>query len=391
MKSQGWQVEKLISVFKGCIIWAVFLLGNNALSAPLTIREVALKDNSVEIQMDGVLSKGAIEVDYIRDIVQFSLQNTSVYPAKILHAENQNYSKVFAYQYAPNLVRVRFTVDGNSKNYQGKVKYSQNGKSLTVTFPPSAAKPVADSGAEKSLIAKVLGRGNSRANDKENAEKKNSDKKIAEKTGVPEKKTPLALKPSPGVGSSILKTLLAMMLVVGGLGAFLFYLKRKQKGQVKSVAPQWFGKFFQNKIRKTKSLIEVVAQHSLGARQSITVVRIRGQQFVLGVSPESVQLISQIDSDESEIGLLDDPIVADSIGKMFGGRPQVIPMNENRESQDSFSGLLKTTARSIGTHAYQAQVGQAEVEPVTVPPVIRQQQSGIRDQIRRRLEGMKSL
>ena len=129
--------------------------------------------------------------------------------------------------------------------------------------------------------------------------------------------------------------------------------------------------------KRERPFIEVLANHSLGAKQSITVVRIKDQQFVLGVTPDQVQLITQLDSDGTEGDVLDDPKIADSLGKMFGNTPTQAP-------QASFGALLKSSTGAgaiVARNAYQ----QAKAEPVQSTQV------GVRDQIKQRLQGVRNV
>ena len=384
------------------VLNSVFAL--SALAGSLTIRDIQVKGNKIEIQLDGVAPKGAVDLDYVRDIVQFSIQNSTIYPAKILHSENQAFTKVFAYQYAPNLVRVRFSVDGQSEIYKGKVKWQQSGKLFTVIFPEgkiNAPKPESksdskseakqDDSSERSLLAKVLGTGKKEVKVEAITDQKSDQKPVEVKSLVGKSKSRNSSRLTGAVethettlggahnGPSAFRSFLAMFLVVGGLGLILVYVKKKKSSvQATKVGESWLSNLIPQGMRKHKSLIEVIAQHSLGAKQSITVVRIRGQQFILGVSQDNVQLISQLDADESELGLLDDPAVAASIGKMFGGKPKVESIQSSNASFGAaFSSLMKAAPEAP---AYFAEV-----------PVIRAQQNGIRDQIRRRLEGMKNV
>ena len=215
-------------------------------------------------------------------------------------------------------------------------------------------------------------------------------------------------------GPSVFRSFLAMFLVVGGVGMVLVYVKKRQKGgaQAKSVGDSWLSNFMSGS-KKSRAQIEVIANHSLGPKQSITIVRIRGQQFVLGVTQDSVQLITQLDADEGEVDVLDDPKIADSIGKMFGSKPQVIPTQApqarvaparaapapssapraNVDLGASFNAMLKNSTGAgakVARNAYQAQ--SIDSTPARVPPQnVGIAQNSVRDQIKQRLQGMKSV
>jgi len=328
----------------------------HAEAAPLGVRDIQIGEgNGARVLLDGVPAKGAIQIDYVRDIVQFSLQNTTIYPAKILHPDpsaDPAFSKIFAYQYAPNLVRLRFTVEGKAESYKGKVGFELNGKELVISFPkekPAAPGELSET-EEKSLLSRVLG----------SEERKEEVKVAAEplKSGKGKSKIGVGTKPVAGAT------------------------------QAKRVGDSWLSGILPGS-RKSKAFIEVIANHSIGPKQSITIVRIKDQQFVLGVTSDSVQLITQLDSEEADLELLEDPKVADSIGKMFGAKvkseiksePMVTPaMN--------FDSILKSSSGAgaiVARKAYRDQSGDGIVVPMQQSPVTTASR-GVRDQIRKRLQ-----
>lgn len=153
----------------------------------------------------------------------------------------------------------------------------------------------------------------------------------------------------------------------------LLYVKKKAGAtQAKRVGDSWLSGILPGS-RKSKAFIEVIANHSIGPKQSITIVRIKDQQFVLGVTSDSVQLITQLDSEEADLELLEDPKVADSIGKMFGAKvkseiksePMVTPaMN--------FDSILKSSSGAgaiVARKAYRDQSGDGIVVPMQQSPV----------------------
>ncbi len=422
-------IRKMVNLKKcawkgiGVILLSAVLTGQ-AFASSLTVRDIKLLgQGKVEIDLDGTPTRGALEMDYVRDIVQFSIQNATIYPAKILHADSeseQNFSKVFAYQYAPNLVRVRFSVSGKAEQFQGKVKWEQKGKTLTVSFPTGilpevketkAAKKEDASEHERSLLAKVLGQKNNvkvekldepKPEVKEEAKvevkpESKAEVKVEAKAEPKHKLTGSAPQSTAKLGGansgpSGLRSFLAMLLVVGGLGLVLVYVKRKKGSvQAKKVGESWISNLMSGG-KKNKPLIEVLGIHPLGPKQSITIVRIRGQQLVLGVTEGNVQLITQLDSDE-DFDILDDPKVADSIGKMFGAKPTIQApapktVRPAPQTDASFNSMLKGSNGAgaiVARNAYQANQPTLAATPQVAPL-----QSSVRDQIKQRLQGMRN-
>jgi hypothetical protein len=407
-RKPGWQLK--ITLF---IAGALGAAGSaSAVAGTHTVREVKIPGNGVaQIHLDGVPPKGALEFDYVRDIVQLSIQNSTIYPAKILHSDSgdEAFSKVFAYQYAPNLVRIRFTVGGKADVYRGKVKLEQKGKMLTVRFPAAIADQKGQADREQSLLAKVLGQaasvGNPVAEQPVAPEIKATEPvAIPAAESKPAKLTGARVNPAPQLGGarssvSPMRSLFAMFLVVGGLGMVLVYVKSRKKGVPgKRNGDSWFSQVLSGAKRNT-SYIEVLASHALGPKQSITVVRIRDQKFVLGVTQDSVQLITQLDSDEADLDVLEDPKVADSIGKLFGSKPKSMPAVPGSALLNpepvikipepaidlgaSFNSLLKSSTGAgavIARSAYQQQAPAAEA------PI--QKGSGIRNRLRQQVQEM---
>jgi len=376
----------------GCVVLISIFSFSNAEANSITVRDVSLKGNKTEILLDSDINKNSIQIDYVRDIVQFSINNATIYPAKMLHSEQGTYSKVFAYQYSPNLVRVRFTVDSNAEQYKNKVKWVIEGKKLLIQFsapaPLTKTAPVDD---ERSLLQKIT-----------NVASKPVVEKIEPK--IAEGKSELSVESHPltanGTGKkpikltgaqpgpSAFRSFLAMFLVVGGLGLILIYVKRKKAGgvQAKRDGNSWFSNLLPNH-KKQKPMMEVVATHVLGPKQSIVVMKIRGQQFVLAITAENIQLITQLDSDDQELDLLDDPKVAASIGKMFGVDKSVKSTTKTAvfNPDANFNSMLKNSTGAgaiIARNAYAAQTD----EVVQAKPMITA--GGVRDQIRKRLVGM---
>jgi flagellar biogenesis protein FliO len=440
--SQGRQMDisrktQNIPLIAWLMVVAGVALSSTSRASTLTIREVQIQGGrSARILLDGVIPRGGVTLEYVRDNVQFSILNSTIYPARILHSEGEGplaFSKVFAYQYSPNLVRIRFTVDGKAEALKGKIKMALKGKAIEIDFPQAVEGLPAEDSAEKeaSLLSKVLGRsvpveqevrsvGGNESQSKSASEKaaekaaEKSTEKVTEKIAdkpldkpMDQKgkvKTPLAGKRAElgqsQASPSPLRSLIAMFLVVGGLGLVLVYVKKAKGGkQAKRNGDSWLSGILSGG-KKNQPYIEVLANHALGPKQSITVVRIRDQQFVLGVTQDSVQLITQIDSDESEIDVLDDPKIADSIGKMFGAKVKpAVPVARSTSAispSASFDTLLKGSSGAgaiVARNAYQSQAsGVSKIEEVVgfQPPgtQISPATSGVREQIRKRLQGM---
>ncbi len=426
MISQRWRKQYLLMFLVGLVTYQSVFASNT------TIREIVLRGkNTVEIQFDSPIEKRALELDFVRDIAQISVQGASIYPAKIIHSEGQTFNKVFAYQYAPNLVRIRFTVSGVAGQYQGRVLTQIQGDRLKIQFPEVAGASSKEKGTEKgadhnavkntdknveekSLLAKVLantepaeGRASKptdRTNEKvaDRPADKGSERST-ERNLTGKKNSPSAIG-GKQEGSSPFRSFMMMFLVVGGLGVVLFFVKRKRNQvQARRVGEGWWNQIIPAGMRKQKSFIEVVAQHALGPKQSITVVKIRGQQFVLAVSQDSVQLLTQLDADETEVDVLEDPAVAASLGKMFGSAPVKSEPTKSESVKSTpplssiFDQVLKSSTGATAVIGRQQYTQQSQTPAHSLARAPSQSlassalptSNSVRDQIRRRLEGVR--
>ena len=110
---------------------------------------------------------------------------------------------------------------------------------------------------------------------------------------------------SPELLPAVLKMLVALAVVVGGL-FLLFYFSRRLSGH--------------HSGRMEHQLIRVLATSCIGVKKSISVVEVAGQILVVGVTGEQINLLSTIE----------DPTVIDCIRK----RP-------NQKSPVAFGQQLK--------------------------------------------------
>lgn len=136
------------------------LLSGPAAHAITTLKQVQISNGSqIDLLFDGKVQKGQIHTDFINDIIQLSIQDVSVYPAKISSVNGGNLTKIFAYQYAPKLVRCRLTVKGKAEDFKDRLEIKAGGRILTVRMPAekpaetAASEPDAE---ERALLSRVM-------------------------------------------------------------------------------------------------------------------------------------------------------------------------------------------------------------------------------------------
>ena len=84
---------------------------------------------------------------------------------------------------------------------------------------------------------------------------------------------------TPDMLSTAFKMLAALALVLGGLG-FFFFVKRLMR---------------KNAGRTHDKLIRVMANQYMGVKKSISLVQIPGALLVIGISGDSIRLLTQIE------------------------------------------------------------------------------------------------
>src|SRR5689334_14258617 len=99
------------------IVWTAAFLCSAQAFALTTLTKVQVTDRSqVDLLFDDRITPRQIKTEFANDIIQISLNDVSVYPAKISSIPGSDLTKVFAYQYSPKLVRCRFTVKGKAED-----------------------------------------------------------------------------------------------------------------------------------------------------------------------------------------------------------------------------------------------------------------------------------
>src|SRR4051812_3031830 len=73
--------------------------------AVTSLKQLQISNGSqIDLLFDGKVQKNQIRTEFFNDIIQLSVQDVSVYPAKISSVNGGALTKIFAYQYAPKLV-----------------------------------------------------------------------------------------------------------------------------------------------------------------------------------------------------------------------------------------------------------------------------------------------
>lgn len=397
--------SKMDSFFLFLVIGSSFFI--SSAHAITTLKKVNVVDaNQIDLIFDSKIQNSQIQTEYLNDIIQISLNDVSVYPAKMNALSGPDFVKVFAYQYSPRQVRCRFTVKGKAENYQGKIEIKANGKQISVrslhggvTIPMVSPKI---SNEEKSLLERVL-----KSESAETAvaaatvEKKPNAVAPIQTASVnlaPKKEASSSKltngKPLPGIGRS-----LGVLIVICLMFASVAYaLKRGLRGP-RLEKNRKLHKFLNTMgkslgiglLGKKGKVVEVIANHYLGPKKSISVVKIAGKTLVLGVTSENINLIAQLDRDLEDEEV--DEVLLDSLGASSNagnlGNSGNSGKNTNTAYNSSMASMKIEKSASQTAEPQFSDLFQDETSRPQVKAPI--QNSGVRDRIRSRIEGMKSL
>jgi len=404
----------------GIVLLSLSLLCATAAQAATNLKKVQITDGSiVELIFDGKISPHQIKTEFVRDNIQLSFQDVSVYPAKVSMVSGKDLTKVFAYQYSPKLVRARFTVKGDAAQYQGRMQMTVKGKVVSLRIVGAKSDKIVTSASsvksaettapavetkkeseetklnaeEQMLLTRILG---SDTNPK--AKKKEAKSQM----DSPERGKPLTSGKSP---PSPMRSIGVMIFILGLLGVFFMFMKRLKPGKNSKGLGGFLGKLSSGLANK--NMIEVVSTHHLGAKKSIVIVRIQNRMLVLGMTNDAVNLITEFKAHNSNLEEENDDLsesmdvseFAMGLKKLENGPELKTTSRLGALAASALGGATNTrkpqkSAAALG--AYQT-AGTKTTAPSTPSPafdeVLKQESTkpSIRAQIKNRVDGMKQL
>ena len=427
--------------------------------ANVNLKGVQITEGSqVELIFDGKFDVNQVKTEFVREHIQLSLLRTSVYPAKVNLVQGKELTKVFAYQYAPELVRCRLTMKGDASKFQNRLQVKVTGKTLVVRILPetaaaetvttsrssadrpsviseaSAAEPMKEMSKESVKEAKEAKEASQELSNEEKVlvekvtKKEKTNEKTSEKSNEKGNEKASARLTTSKHPPSTFRWVGMVLFVFGILGTFLFFLKRvKDSGQSKGLK-SFLGKLGGNIGQK--KVISVVATLPLGPKKSITVVQIQNRMLVLGMSNDSVNLITEFKADEDDNDLaesmnlkdfadglkgLDEPKEKNVFSALLakassdeGPRPPVTSsvnlinaaLNATKSAGLNYSSHSSVTPRSaaqVGAYRAASDARAPEVNARNAGPAFNElmkdesNKTSIRAQIKSRVEGMKRL
>jgi flagellar biogenesis protein FliO len=330
----------------------------HAAHAMTTLKQVQVSGGSqINLLFDGKIQKNQIRTEFFNDVIQISLTESAVYPAKISSISGGKLVKIFAYQYAPKLVRCRLTVKGRAEDYKDRLEFIPNGKLLTVKISDVALSPLLESrdesrtqnppkhtqvasapvaqkiavaartGEESGLLDHVLkssvptepvkAQAGVVASSSEATPAQNLTGNGSVKSSSGTHLTGGAALPSPW--KILGKLIFVVALFCGAAFAFKKYTQVTEgknsyavpaNNKVKSGPSlfksiggtiEGFARSAGASIGGKNKMVEVISNHYIGPKKSISIVRIGERVLVLGIANESINLITELDDAESGI------------------------------------------------------------------------------------------
>lgn len=357
-----------IRVALSCVfILVMHLVFSPCASAITTLKKIETQEGmQVVLHFDQPVSIKQVQKEFFRDVIQLSLSNVSIYPPKMMSLSGREISKIFAYQYSPKLVRFRLTVKGEAQKFQKRFELKSKGKTLSVRIAEIVADKVALNAAAPAPAVKQAMPPSTQSpmtvDEKQLLERIVKNPSPVQSQTAPEaasKTKPLARgKPL----ASPWKPIFMFFFVFGVFGVGVLFFKNKLR------STRWLKPFERLGLTKNNKMLEVVSTHYLGPKKSIVVIRVAKKLLVLGVSNESISLISQFASgNESVPG--DEVLSEDPLG---------IP-----GTTEAFDLSVLTQSNSVPPKPNQAGFFDLLNSETTKP--------GIRAQIKNKLEGLKPL
>ena len=284
--------------------WILQILIGLLIYAPafgmVILEKVDIKDDSsVDLVFNGKINRNQINVEYLNDIIQLSFRGASIYPAKIFSVNRGSLAKIFTYQYSPEVVRARFSVRGKALDFKDKLQLNYSAKAINFKIIEAVSAPsrseesknpeeatAEEELSEKDLLDKVL---------KAGSDPKNT-KSLVQSESTQEKANLTAGKPLPPLWPVFFKlgiAVVGVLVLVMGLKKLNALRLTKSPGLVKAI-----NQFAQSAMTPKNKVIEIVSTQHLDQKKKIVVVRVSEVLLVLGVTHDSINLITRISPED---------------------------------------------------------------------------------------------
>jgi flagellar biogenesis protein FliO len=324
-------IKKIIIVSLASLF--ITVLNENTSFAMSNLKKIMINDqNQVDLVFDRALALHQVKTEFNHDIIQLTISDASVYPAKINTIGGMELTKIFAYQYSPGAIRIRLSMRQDSERYQKKFNVSSNGKMLSL-WVPSAPEPLIRDTAERTPSNEKKNNENNLSQSKTIQQdfrdgRDLNDKKIVDKKVIPDEKEqskdtenglrrPQQISPWTKIFSNSLIPWFGLLAVFFSILCFVLYfifkdksvLKRKAFEENTLAAMPSFQQSSVETIEKkqtvekeenhyTTSTLKIVSSQRLGDDKMIYLIKSGETMLVLGVTPHQIQTLSQYRDEE---------------------------------------------------------------------------------------------
>ena len=442
--------SRFLFLILSLVVLGTMTLGAGDALALTALKQVQVSDASrVDLLFDGKVSRSQIRTEFFRDIIQISLNDVSVYPAKISSVSGGDLTKIFAYQYAPKLVRCRLTVKGKAESYKNRIVLSSGGpggEMLTIRLNGAAGSSMVRirDADERALLDHVMKAKDPGASASPADAPADAIDTITEKSAAPAKgiggpptgssatgaaatqsivnteDRPLNLDGSRdhNAGNQLggasgfpspLSALAKLAFVIGLFSVVALAVKKfwkpGEKGTQDTPLIGAIGRFARknlgSKVMGSKKMaIEILANHHIGPKKSIAVIKVGGRTMVVGITEQAINLISQLSPDSlgeedtmNALAELDSPPLEETTNlasapksATLAGGPAVFSKMLQSETAKPSQPKRDVRVTSYGNSSAPTDATVGNVSAAAAASL-----SGVRAQIRSKLEGLKQI
>jgi len=298
----------------------------------------------------------APEIDLFRNIIQLSFKNVQAWPSQEVKektagekAKTLGFEKMIAYQYNPEVARVRILFNSESERFKEKVRLTSEGRAVELFLPaeagesqgvaavrdqvksaqsaPTSTSRQLRSPVEQEIIQEVM------------KEEPSSNNAMRTPAGVTEE-TETHTKEKSVIGvSSFAKTFFSLFAVVALIVLAAFAFKKFYK---KGSFPSLIG-------RNKHKVINVIESHFIGPKKTISLVKVANQYFLVGVTGESINGIGKVENSSELQRHLDQAMTGENfeeelVTEAESPDPKTFKLKESQkrvETDDDLSELAK--------------------------------------------------
>jgi|GEM_PF-932299 flagellar biogenesis protein FliO len=317
-----------MSILKSLALFSLIFFSTMGFASVSLKKIEVLNGNLIQFSFDQNIRQDQISVEFFQDEVRITLDGTTVHPAKIIPVRHGGpVSQVFAYQFNPNMVQCRLSIKGNAENYRQRLELKPQGNRLALKFfelnqaQSSSQTFQGQKGSELSVLNPVASQGKNeeQSPEKISATQHQGEKDIEERivnslqgvsadsqlnTGnsavVVEQ---ASYKPLPSLTSVMLKLVFVSALIIAA-AALVRVLKGIRMDPNNRLLKSLQG-ITHGALKQEGPSIEILGSHSIGPKKSLVTVRVVQKVLLLGVTEQSIHMISELPSESNSLNSLE--------------------------------------------------------------------------------------